>query len=141
MARLCQAATQMLTTRVLPPDEWPALVGTEADTVWSRLSPDNAQVFVVEEDGQIAGCWIAMRIVHAECLWIAPSHRGSFAVMRRLWGGMRQMVRAWGAPVFFTSAITNDVRDLLMRFQARRVPGDTYVLDAVAGKDSLCQQP
>lgn len=129
-----------MTTRLLPPEEWPLLVGTEAETVWPHLVPENTQVFVVEDGGRIVGCWIAMRVVHAECLWIAPDYRGSFAVMRRLWAGMRLMVRAWGASVFLTSAVTNNVRKLIARFGGRSVPGDVFALPAVAGRDKLCQQ-
>lgn len=129
-----------MTTRVLPTDEWPSLAGTEAEAVWPHLVPNNTQVFVVEDEGRIVGCWIAMRVVHAECLWIAESHRAyGFAIGRRLWRSMRQQVREWGGSVFLTAALTDNVRALIARFGGRAVPGDVFALPAIAGKDTLCQ--
>ena len=55
-----------MTSRVLPPDEWPRLQGTEAETLWPHLSADNSRVLVVEQDGAIVGTWVVMRLVHVD---------------------------------------------------------------------------
>lgn len=116
-----------MTSRVLPVEEWPRLAGTEAEAVWPHLS-EASRVLVVEHDGEIVGCWVLMSVVHAECLWIAPLHRGKAAVARRLWTAMRRAARALSAPVVATAALTDDVRALLEHVGATKLPGDHYAM-------------
>lgn len=116
-----------MTTRILPPDEWARLAGTEAETVWPHLPP-SAHVLVVEQDDQIVGCWVLMSVLHAECLWIASAHRGKASVARRLWAFMRRTAAGLGAPVVATAAVTDDVRRLLEHVGATKVPGDHYAM-------------
>lgn len=117
-----------MTTRMLPPEEWPRLEGTEAETVWPLLDPERAQVLVVEDNGAIVGCWVLMSVVHAECLWIAEAHRGKTSVARRLWIGMQRAAQALGVPIVATAALSDEVRDLLDHVGATKVPGDHYAM-------------
>ena len=80
-------------TRILPPDEWPRLVGTEAETVWPYL-PETAHVLVIERGQEIVGCWVLAPLFHVECLWIAPTCRKTTSVARRLWSDMRRLIRS-----------------------------------------------
>ena len=116
-----------MTSRVLPPSEYPKLAGTEAASVWPRL-PDTAEVLVVEDEGAILGCWVAMPILHAECLWIAPAHRGKAGVGRRLFRAMREAVTRAGASAVMTCAMTDDVRHLLQTAHATPLGGDHFML-------------
>lgn len=117
-----------MTTRILPREEYPRLAGTELEAVWPTL-PEGAAVLVVEEDGQIVGCWAAFLVAHVEGVWIAPEHRGRGGVARRLLVGMRRtLVETFGATGALTGAMTDDVRALLARLGATKLPGDHYAL-------------
>jgi hypothetical protein len=79
-----------MTTRILPPDEWHRLTGTELGGV--PLDPANAVVVVVEEDEDIVGRWAFLRVIHAEGFWIAPEHQKRVAVFRHLLREMQDVV-------------------------------------------------
>lgn len=116
-----------MTSRILPPDEWPKLAGTELEAVWPVLNAD-ATVLVVEDEGRIVGCWAILTYVHVEGLWIAPAYRKQASVGRRLWFGMLAAVRRLGADRVITGAMTQDVRDLITSAGGALLPGDQYVL-------------
>ena len=118
-----------MTTRILPVDEWPKLAGTELERVWPVLSPDDARIVVVEDaNGQIVGCWAAIRYVHAEGVWIHPTHRGKSSVARRLMRGLRAAASEFGATAVMTTACTADVADLVAHFRGAKLPGDHYAV-------------
>lgn len=119
-----------LTTRVLPPAEWPRLSGTELEAVWPHLHPNTGTVLVVEDDGQIVGTWALMYVRHAEGCWVSPDHRGKTGVARRLLLGMRELA---GDGPLFTAAMSDDVREMLGRLHAQKLPGDHYVLNLGGG--------
>lgn len=130
-------------SRILPPEEWHRLNGTEAETLWPLLDPENAQVLVVEEDGEVVGTWTLMRVVHAECLWVKPSHRGVFGVTKRLLKGMREIVSAWGTNKVITGSVSDHVTDLIRRFGGVPMPCESFILPAemVRTKEQpLCRQ-
>ena len=103
-----------MTTRLLPPEEWPRLAGTELEEVWPILDPTRAAILVIEEGETIVGCWAAIWYLHVECVWIAPTSRGKGSVARRLLSGMRQLVQDSGERTVITGAVTEDVRRLLV---------------------------
>ncbi len=117
-----------MTCRMLPVDEWPKLAHTEAAEVYPHLQPERTSIIVVEEAGEIVGSWILMNVLHAECLWIAPAHRGKSAVARRLWTAMQREARAQGVAVVATAALSDDVRHLLDHVGAEPLPGDHYTM-------------
>jgi len=127
-----------MTTRILPPDEYPRLAGTELETVWPTL-PDGAAVLVVEQDGEIVGCWAAFLLAHVEGVWVAPAHRGKTSVARRLLVGMRRtLAEQFGASGALTAAVSDDVRGILDGLGATKLPGDHYALSL---ESRICQQP
>lgn len=126
-----------MTSRVLPVEEWPRLRGTEAETLWPHLDPTMAQVLVVEDGGEIVGTWVLVKMVHAECVWIAPAYRGSFGVAKRLLVGMRRLALACGVKTVWTSAMSDHVRSLIGTLQGVRLPGEHYVLPL---ERASCQQ-
>lgn len=126
-------------TRMLPVAEWPRLVGTEAETVWPHLNPGRSGIVVVEDAGAIVGCWVVMLVPHAECLWIAPSHRGKASVGRRLLRGLRAYARQLGVSSVATSALSEEVRGMLERIGAVPLDGDHFVMSME--EKNVCPQP
>lgn len=118
-----------MTTRILPPDEWPRLEGTEAEQVWPLLNPATTRIVVVEQDGAIVGCQVLMAVTHAECLWIHPDHRRRASVGRRLISAVHHAAAELGLAALATSALDDGVRRLLVRLGARVLPGTHYMID------------
>lgn len=111
-----------MTSRLLPREEWPKLAGTDAATAWPLLT-DAARVVVVEHDGQIVGCHLLQPVLHAECLWVHPDHRGKASVARRLWAAVQRTAREqFGASWFATGCASDDVRVLLAHVGAVPLP-------------------
>jgi hypothetical protein len=115
-------------SRILPFDEWPRLDATEAGPIRSQLDPLNTRVLVVEEDEQIVGVWVAIRVVHGECVWIAESHRHAVGVVSRLVRGMQRIAFDWGVRVVLTTATTDAVKGLCRKLGGVPVPGTGYAL-------------
>ncbi len=124
-----------MTSRILPPEEWPRL--PDGATVWPLMDPARGQILVVEEDGAIVGTLTLLQVTHAECLWIAPSHRRRFGVMKRLLDGMWTVARALPVRAIWSGALSDTMRDILTRIGGVPVPGDSYVF---AVKESKCHQ-
>lgn len=116
-----------MTTRLLPPDEWSRLAGTEAAFA-PLLPPGSASILVVEDDGQIVATWALVTMMHAEGLWIAPSHRGRFGVVKRLLSGMRSLARSLGCASVQTASVSNDVTDFIQRLGGSPLPGRAFIL-------------
>lgn len=115
-------------TRILPRDEYARLAGTEAESLWPLMRPEDGHIVVVERDGAIVGCWALLRVVHAECVWVAPAERGNPVVAKRLLRGMREQAKQMGAHSVYTGATTDDVKRLLSKLGARPLEGDHYML-------------
>lgn len=114
-------------SRLLPRDEWHRLAGTELEAAASVL-PADAQVLVIEDNGEIVGCWSVIPYVHVEGLWIAPAHRKRSSVGRRLLTGMRRVAQALGADVVLTAATDDTVRQLITEYGGVSLPGTHHVL-------------
>lgn len=117
-----------LTARVLPPEEWYRLKDTEAEQLAPRLNPVGTRVIVVEDEGEIVATWTLLQMVHAEGLWVKPSHRGSFGLARRLLGKMREIASEWGVMNVITGSLSPHVTDLIKRFGGTPLPCESFVL-------------
>lgn len=117
-----------MTTRLLPVVEWPRLQGTEAEALYPLLQPDRSIVVVVEDGDQIVGCHVLLWVLHAECLWIHPAHRGKTSVARRLWRTVQRTARACGVHALMTAACDDTVRGLLAHAGAAQLPGDHFMV-------------
>lgn len=112
----------MLTTRVLPCDEWHRLDATELASAWRTLNPAYAEVIVVEQDGAIVGSVALLQALHAECL-SSPSP----AVGRALWTALKARVHAAGGSAVWGAAVDAPMRRLLTR-HAEPIPGDHFLV-------------
>ena len=117
-----------MTTRILPVEEWHKLDGTEAAEARASLDPERCAIIVVEEGDQIVGCHILLWVLHAECLWIHPDHRGKSSAARRLWGAVQAAAASVGSPSLWTAACDARVRGLLAHVDARELPGHHFVI-------------
>lgn len=115
-----------MTGRVLPPNEWPKLAGTELEPAIPHLRPETTTVWVVEDDDRIVGCWAEIWLPHLEGVWIHPAYRGKTSVARRLWQGMKQIVHGHGGTSAITGAACPEIHRLLTK-HATALPQE-YVL-------------
>ena len=117
-----------MTTRELPFEEWPRLAGTELDAIRQVLDPSRARVLVVEDqDGGIVGCWALFMAFHTEGFWIAPSHRKTGGVARRLLVTMREWLRVEGIRAVMTAANDTEMAAYLTRLGATQLPGEHFL--------------
>lgn len=86
-----------MTSRVLPPSEWPRLSGTLLERVWPSLDPATSRVVVVEQGGVIVGTAALFQEWHFEGAWIAPERRADVSVGRHLLRAARHVVGEVGA--------------------------------------------
>jgi GNAT superfamily N-acetyltransferase len=124
-----------VTTRILPPHEWPALAATELGAMLAGMAPDAATVFVTEDDGAIVGAWSLITIAHVEGLWIAPEHRRRGRVLLRLWNALVDLAAARGITTVWTGSITSEVTGMLEARGAHRLP-DMFALPLKKGRSS-----
>lgn len=110
-------------TRVLPPEEWPRLVGTSLDPLWRDCNPSFTEIIVVEQDGQIVGSIALLATLHAECAQI----RGGIGVRRALWRALQDRVKHAGGSAVWGAAIDDDMRSLLER-HGTAIPGDHFLV-------------
>ncbi len=111
-----------MTARVLDFSEWERLP-EELDPILMKLSPGTSRVCVIEnEEGVIVAHWLLMPVLHAECLYIAPGHRGRVSVGRRLLALMQQTARSLGWDRVSTASMSEDVTRMLLKIGAEAYP-------------------
>lgn len=104
----------MVTTRVLPREEWEWLDPTLIGSAWSLL-PDDARVVVVERDGAIVACSALFTRWHQEGTWIAEADRGDAEIGRRLVEAIKREIRGVGATEVIVMTLTPSVARLCRR--------------------------
>ena len=124
-----------MTTRILPPDEWSKLEGTELEQAYPFLDPKESFVLVVEDGDRIVGTWAALRQVHLEGVWVHPDHRGRGAVATHLLRAMGNAVaEKFGVEVAWTAAANEDVANLITKhLKGIELPGQHFVVPIGAG--------
>jgi hypothetical protein len=104
-----------MTTRILRPDEYGRLTGTELEPAIATMDPSRASIVVVEdESGQIIGCWGLFKVTHAEGIWIREDHRRKGSVARRLLGKVRSLLVEWNERAFITGSREDGIANMLM---------------------------
>ena len=114
-------------SRVLPPSEWSKLVGTEAERLHPLLDPQKDRVVVVERDGEVLACTVLMSVLHAECVWIHPEHRGRAGVVRQLYAGIERVASEQGARVVDVVATVPVMKRFCRWIGAHLIEGEHFV--------------
>lgn len=122
-----------LVVRVLPPEDWHRLAGTSLDATWRALDPEQTLVIVVEQHGDILGCWAALTTVHVEGLWIRPDLRGQTVVARALLGHMLQELRSRQVHEVLTQVTDPIIEAMCVKAGGTKVPGETWTLPLTEG--------
>lgn len=112
-----------MTTRILPPQEWPRLASTLLASVWQSMNPAFCEVIVVEDGGEIVGSVALMNVLHAECI----SSDGRVSVTRALWDALGARVRQTGGTAVWAAAIDAPMDRILAR-HAEPIPGQHFLL-------------
>lgn len=116
-----------MTTRLLPAAEWGRVADATGDPRWTALDPARTDVLVVEHEGAIVGVLALLTALHAECLWIAPAHRGKARVFGHLKTGLWQEAAVRGAPTVLAAALGEPMTGILTKLGAP-LPGTHFVL-------------
>ena len=115
-------------TRILPKHEWHRLVVTNAMEVWNQL-PESSCAIVVERNGEIVGSDLLFPVVHSECLWVHPEHRGKTAVIRRLWPAIKQAAREeFGVGSIVVGVSKPEIVKLLSHVNATSLGGENFIV-------------
>jgi hypothetical protein len=116
---------ELLARRLTIADDWTErLSGTELAGV--GLTPQNAHVVVVEDEGRVKACWAAMYVMHLEGLWEAPD--AGPGASRALLTEMINIVKEAGVAEVLTQSLTRDVDQLILKVGGRRIPGNAWVI-------------
>lgn len=124
-----------MTSRVLPPIEWPRLAGTDLGPVLESLTPETAEIVVVERDGAIVACWAVLTVTHLEGLWIDPACRGTASAARRLLNRTVETLLRRNVARVLTAASSDRVRALLTHIGATKIPAEMFSVQL----EQLCQ--
>jgi hypothetical protein len=115
--------------RVLPPNEWQKIRGTELPAVIDDAPTDDVEVIVVEDDaGELVAGVSRVRITHLEGLWVRPDYRGNAGVWRRLIQVALKTPSRWNDSWVMAGSASDQMRRLLNRLGGVTVPMDTYLL-------------
>lgn len=114
-----------MTTRILPPEEWAKLAGTELDTALPMLP--GTRVIVCELDGAIVGHLALVPMWHAEGVYVTPTQRGR-GVLQFLIAAMHEEARAIGVSTVFPAAATEGMVHLITRIGGVEIEARWFAL-------------
>lgn len=113
-------------TRLLPPEEWSRLDGTEAAMLVPMLNRERDMVIAIEDGKELIGCVPVFWALHADCVWIHPDHRKKAGVARALWAALGSVAQQNGRAIGIM-ATQPVMKQFLERMGAQLVQGDQYV--------------
>lgn len=129
-----------MTIRELRPDEWLRLEHHPALHGYALPDPATSKILIAEGAGEIVGFWILVQVVHAEPIWIAPSHR-STTLAGRLWTHLREILATCRVSQAYCFSDRPDVADYLSRLGLRELPYRTFLYEAPAPCPSPSSPP
>lgn len=117
-----------MTTRLLPPEDWSRLDGTESAEMLQFCDPVATRVIVVEDGSEIVGAWVLSQHMHVDGLWIAPDYRKQPSVARPLMRAMQRLSRRLGALVVVATVRDDRTKVMAERLGGRPLQGTTYLI-------------
>jgi hypothetical protein len=112
--------------RILPPSEWHRLDVTQLAQIGGTMRPEDIDIAVVEDKGEIVSTMAILRVTHFESLWISPKHRGNAGMTRRLLKvavkAAKPAMWAWGC------SDTEHMADVIQRIGGIKVPVESYII-------------
>lgn len=121
---------QVITTRLLPPEDWSRLADTSLKDVWRDLQPKHPFIDVLvaeDESGAIVGHILFQSLIHCEGFGIAPSERRQGRVFRAMLTAMAEYCDANGFEDVWSGSVSDEITDYLSRLGARPIPGVHFV--------------
>lgn len=114
-----------MTVRILPPDEWRRIPGPHLPELLPFVRPQDMDIVVVEEDGEVVASLGVMKATHFEGLWVDPKHRNA-GVCRALIRKATELTegRDWA----FGAVGSDHMKDVLNRLGGADTQLALYVL-------------
>ena len=118
----------MLTTRVLPPQEWHKIVDAGIEPFATHGLPDPAhwRFVVAEDEGQLVGLDGLYETIHNDPWWVHPAYRGHPTMLRKLWTETREVLHQFGVGVVHVTIGDPQVQEIAERFGFQPTPGKLY---------------
>jgi hypothetical protein len=117
-----------MTARILRPDEYGRLKGTELECLIDTLVPGSVILAVEDEVGELIGCRGLFPFTHAEGTWIRPDHRQKTGVLRQLNARTRMELSSRGERMVWTSSTDEGVAKMLMASGGFELPGRHFAV-------------
>ena len=114
--------------RILPMSEWEKLAPSELPVLLQHIRPEDVDVAVVEDEGEVVASLAAIKAMHFEGLWIHSEHRTP-GVARALVTAALDAVEAKSSSGWVIGGAADDrMRSLLTRLGGVKLEMDSYVL-------------
>jgi hypothetical protein len=118
----------MITTRLLPPEEYSKLADTEPYRTGGLPDPDHWRIIVVEDEGRIVGSCAIFDAVHWDYWHVDEAYRGNPVVFRDLVMGGVQVLVDHNVDLVHTTVPNGqpEVEEMLTRFGFQPAPGRLF---------------
>lgn len=116
----------MITYRELTQDEFEQI---PAEALGGFQLVPGQRVAAALEGAEIVGIWVTTWALHAEPVWIREDHRKHPAIIRRMWDGVKKIVRDMdlgGVVGIIPDAVPVD-RRIAEWLGAEKIPGNIYL--------------
>lgn len=114
-------------SRILPVEEWFRLEKIGLPQLGPTMRPEDVQVVVCEDKGNIVAVQTVARVTHFEGLWIDPAYRGSPTLANVLWRASITAARKWANWVWGASD-TDHMTDIIKRVGGIQLPIQSFMI-------------
>ena len=118
----------MITSRILPPDEWTRVTHIEPFASGGLPNPENWRIVVIERDGAIVAACSLFDTVHWDMFWVDEAERGNPVVFKALVEGGVQVMAEYHIDMVHTTIPLDrpDLQRMLERVGFQPAPGSLY---------------
>jgi hypothetical protein len=113
-----------VTTRLLPPEQWDRLLGTDLEPLLPvfHVKRDHVDILVAEDDGQIVGHVALLSWIHVEGLAsTSPS------ALLKLSQAVTEYCEAMGITGVYSNALSPETERILTWKRGAKIPGTPYI--------------